>query len=134
MTMGGVTYKGEEYALHGTSGNGAIARLATAVRLYRSTSAPGKTGLNFNEVANGCGYTTGGHTISRASWTYSYPPSRIMLADQTWTASGGCISDIAGAYLTDASGNALCWWTRSTITLNDGESITFDDLILQKTA
>jgi hypothetical protein len=130
--MSTATYKGEEYAIYGTAGDGAIARLATAVRLYTSASSPDKSGLNFTEVSNGCGYVTGGHAVSRANWVYSQPPSRIKLDSQTWTASGGCLVNIAGAYLTDASGNVLCWWPRATITLNDGESITFAELTFQK--
>jgi hypothetical protein len=129
--MNSATYKGEEYALYGTASDGSFARLATAIRLY--TTAPIKNGTGVVEVLNGCGYLTGGHVISRANWTYAYPPSRITLSSQVWTASGGCISNISGAYLTDASGNVLCWWTRTPITLNDGESITFSDITIQKT-
>ena len=62
-----LTYQGEEYALIGDgASDGSIARLATAVRLYDSTSSPSKTGtegVEFVEVANGNGYTTGGRAV-----------------------------------------------------------------------
>ena len=131
-----LTYQGEEYALIGDgASDGSIARLATAVRLYDSTSSPSKTGtegVEFVEVANGNGYTTGGHAIVVGNWSYLSAPSRLVLADQVWTASGGSIANIAGAYVVDTSDNVLLWFERSSpVTLADGESITLDDLTVR---
>lgn len=131
-----LTYQGEEYALIGDgSSDGSIARLATAVRLYDSTSSPAKDGtegVEFIEVANGNGYTTGGKSITVTDWTYTDTPSKIVLSDQTWTASGGSIANIAGAYVVDGSNNVLLWFERSSaVTLADGESITLDDLTIR---
>lgn len=133
-----LTHKGEEYALFGDgAGDGSLARLATEVRLYKDTSVPDKDGTGFTEVDNGNGYTTGGIAITVADWTFSVVSDygRIQLDDQIWTASGGQIPDIAGAYLTDAGGNVLAWWERSSVvTLDDGDTLTLDDLIVRMLA
>lgn len=137
-----LTLKGQEYMLFGDgSGDGSIARLATALLLYHSSSVPDKNGaygqigapsVDFFEVANGNGYTTGGISIVVGDWTYSTPSaseSRITLGSEVWTASGGSISNIAGAMIIDGSGNVLAWWERSTVlTLGDGESLTVSGL------
>lgn len=131
--MSGMTYKGEEYMLIGDgSSDGSLARLATKAKLYLSTSTPAKDGTGFNEVANGNGYATGGQAITVANWTYSSNPSRIVLDDLVWTAAGGQIVDIAGAYLTDASDTVLAWFSRSTpVTLDDGDTITLTSLTVR---
>jgi hypothetical protein len=54
------------------------------------------------------------------------------LADQVWTATGGSIANIAGSYITNAAGDVLAWWERTTpLTLLDGEAVTDDDLTIQ---
>jgi hypothetical protein len=127
-----LTYKGEEYALNGDgASDGGVARKATKVKLYQSGSTPAKDGTGFTEVANGNGYTTGGHAITTVDWTYDSLNSKITLADQVWTASGGSISNIAGAYITDAADAVMAWWERaSAITLASGDSLTLDDLAI----
>lgn len=132
-----LTNKGEEYALFGDGvSDGSIARLTTAVRLFDSTSVPLKDGTGFVEVANGNGYLTGGIAITVGNWTFSVVSTngQIVLADQVWTALGGNIALIAGAYLTDTGGNALAWWERSSpVTLTPGDSLTADDLTIRLT-
>jgi hypothetical protein len=126
------TYYGEEVQLLGGSGDGGFARMATKLKLYTSASSPAKDGSGFVEVANGNGYTTGGQSIARSNWAYTSAPSKIKLDDFVWTASGGSIADIAGAYITDVSGNVMAWWERTTpLTLLDGESVTADDLTIE---
>jgi len=126
------TYRGEELEIYGTASDGGFARLAVKIKLYKNTSTPAKDGTGFVEVVNGNGYITGGKTISRANWTYLSGPSHIVLEDQVWTAAGGSIPDIAGAYLTNAADEVMAWWDRSTaLTLLDGESVTADDLTVQ---
>jgi len=131
-----LTFKGEEMMLLGTGSDGAFARVGTAVRLFvSSTSSPSKSGtegVEFIEVANGNGYTTGGNSIVLGDWSYVDAPSRLTLADQVWTASGGSISDIGGAYIVDASDVVLAWFERSSpLTLDDGDSLTLDDLTIR---
>jgi hypothetical protein len=130
--IGFKTYKGEELEIYGSASDGGFARMATKLKLYKSGSTPAKDGTGFTEVDPGYGYTTGGKAVSRANWAYLSGPSRITLADQVWTAAGGSIPDIAGAYLTNAADEVMAWWERTPpLTLLDGESITADDLTVQ---
>lgn len=111
-----LTNAGQTAALFGTSTpNGALANLATKLKLYDSTSTPNKNGTGFNEVANGNGYTTGGIAISRSDFSNALDSGdqKITLADKVWTATGP-INNIAGAYLTDASNNVLAWFERGS--------------------
>lgn len=127
-----LTHKGEELALKSPTSTGSIARIATAVRLFTGTSAPDKDGTGFTEVANGNGYTTGGKSITEANWTYTALTSKITLADQVWTASGGSIENVKGAYIVNAGGDVLAWWELTTaITLASGDTITLDDLTVK---
>lgn len=132
-----LTNLGEELALFGDGvGDGSIARLATAIRLFDSTSTPAKDGTGFVEVANGNGYTTGGQAITVADWTFSVLANngQIVLDDFVWTAAGGNIANIKGAYLTDSGGSALAWWERTTaVTLTPGDSLTADNLTIRLT-
>jgi hypothetical protein len=138
--MNALTNLGEQVATMGndtvTPTDGSIARSAKHVKLYTSASVPSKAGTGFVEVANGNGYTTGGQAIAVSDFTFSVVGSngQIKLADKVWTASGGNIADIAGAYMTDVSGNVLAWWARATpVTLTPGDSLTLDDLTIRLT-
>ena len=118
MAASALTNLGQTYALYGTSTpNGGISNLVTHVKLYTGASTPNVNGTGFTEVANGNGYTTGGIAISRSSWTNSLVSGNqtLLLADQTWTATGS-IANIAGAYLTDGSGNVVAWFDVGYIT------------------
>ena len=132
-----LTYKGEQAALKSLTSLGSIARLATAVRLFTGDSAPDKDGVvgpptGFIEVSNGNGYTAGGNAITEANWTYSALNSKMTLADQVWTASGGSIVNVRGAYIVDGSGHVLAWWELpAAITLASGDSLTLDDLAIK---
>lgn len=131
-----LTNLGQDYALKGDGADGSLARLATALRLYDNTSTPAVDGTGFVEVANGNGYTTGGIAIGVGDWTLSTDAGnrKSTLADQVWTASGGSISNIAGAYLTDAGGNVLAWWERvSAITIASGDTFTASALYVKFT-
>lgn len=130
------TFLGLQYALKGTgTPNGGIANLATAVKLYASSSTPAKDGTGFTEVSNGNGYTTGGNAITTSNWTFTNDGTNgnLQLADQTWTASGGNIANVLGAYITDTSGNVLAWWPRTAgaVTQSPPDSVILDDLILR---
>jgi hypothetical protein len=132
-----LTNKGEEYMLIGDGvSNGSIGRLATKLKLFDSTSTPDKDGTGFTEVANGNGYVTGGQVVAVGNWTFSVVTTngQIVLDDYVWTASGGNISNILGAFITDATDQELAWWERTTaVTLTPGDSITADDLTIRLT-
>lgn len=131
------TNKGQEYMLHGTATpNGAISNLGTKLKLYDNTSVPAKDGTGFVEVANGFGYTTGGVALTRSDYTMSLDAGnqKIVIANKVFTASGGSIANIAGAYLTDAGNLPLAWWERTTaITIAAGDTLTCDTLTLKIT-
>lgn len=131
------TNKGQEYMLLGTATpNGAIANMGTKLKLYDNTSVPAKDGTGFVEVASGFGYTTGGVAVSRSDYTMSLSGGneQIVITNKVFTASGGSIANIAGAYLTDAANNPLAWWERtSSITIAAGDTITLDTLTLKIT-
>lgn len=135
--MASLTNNGQLACLMGSSTpNGGIANLGTKLKLYDTTSTPNKNGTGFVETANGNGYTTGGVALTRASYTPSLVSTneQIVIANQTWTASGGTIPTVAGAMLTDASDNVLCWWDRSSsVTLNSGDTLTLDTLTISLT-
>ena len=121
-------------AVGSTSNNGGIAQLGTSLRLYDSTSTPAVDGSGFVEVTSGNGYSTGGITITTVDYNLaiSSGSAQVVITDQTWTAAGGDISNINGAYLTDNSGNVLAWWERSSATtLTDGDTLIADDLTIR---
>lgn len=129
-----LTNLGEQYMLQGNgAGDGSFARLAAKVKLYLGTSVPDKDGTGFNEVPNGNGYVTGGQAIVLADWTFSIvvTQGQIQLDDQTWTATGGNISNIAGAFVTNAANAVMAWWERTAFTLNNTETLTLDDLFIR---
>jgi hypothetical protein len=113
---------------------GGVANLGTNLKLYTSASTPNVNGTGFTEVSSGNGYTTGGKALTTASYTLSVvsQSAQMVIADQTWTASGGSIANIGGVYLTDSSGNVLAWWERTAaLTLTDGDTMVADDLTLR---
>lgn len=118
-----------------TTNIGGIAQIAARLRLYTSASVPAKAGGGGAFVeASGGGYAA--KTIAETDWTLELVSGnyQIRLTDQTWTASGGSIANISGAYMTDVDGNVMAWWERSSaLTLADGDSITADDLIVRPT-
>jgi hypothetical protein len=117
------TSDGQDAALYGAG----LSNVATTLRAYDSTSTPNENGSGFSEVSGG-GYA--GISIGHSDWTAVTVGSHrgIQLADQTFTATGGSIANIAGVYLTDTGGNVLFWWARSSVlTLADGEYMKVDD-------
>ncbi len=131
-----LTYAGQDAAFYGGTGDGGFARTATKLKLYTSASTPAKDGTGFTEVANGNGYLTNGIAITRSDWTAETDSlnRRIRLANKVWTASGGSIANIAGAYVTDAADNVLAWFERSSpITIASGDTFTADTLFIKPT-
>lgn len=143
-----LTRKGVETCLKIASGAGTsvgesgLAYAGTQIILMHSSSTPvvnpsdatygaiGASGKDFFEVATGNGYTSGGITIDETDWTYDAANNRITLADQSWTASGGTIAGIAGAFIANAANQVLVYWTRDATTLADGATFTLDDLTI----
>ena len=124
-----------------TTNTGGLLKLADRLHLYKTgtTLTKDRAGQTVVE-ASGATYAakTGlaGLEGSGGAWTVQLTSGNleIQLTDQTWTASGGDIAGILGAYLTDANDNIIAWWERaSEVTLNDGDSITADDLIIRLT-
>lgn len=118
-------------SLHNTGETAALAAIKTAatkIRLYTGASVPAKNGIEgaaFIEVANGNGYTTGGQTIASGDWTSATIGGtvRITLKDITWSAVGGNISDVAGAYIVNSGGAVLAWWERTPETALNGGTV-----------
>jgi hypothetical protein len=141
-----LTNAGQQYMLAGQDG---ICRIGTKIKLYDSTSVPLKDGTGFVELTTLNGYTVGGIVVSpyvatpipaaappitSGDWTLSLDSGdiKLLLANKTWTASGGSITGILGAYLTDASDVILCWWERgAAITIASGDSLTLDSLFIK---
>lgn len=129
-----VTHRGQQMALGSLAGGGIIIQ-ATRIKLYLSSSTPNKDGTGFNEVANGNGYLTNGLAVVVGDWINDLftgnRRSRLKPGgnDPVWIASGGSILNVAGAYLTDATG-ALAWWPRpgGAINLAPGEDLTLQDI------
>lgn len=128
-----LTNFGEQVMLTGSGADGSIARIANSVRLYINTSTPNKNGTGFNQVPNGNGYLTGGIAIVFANWTLSLVSLTNQIAltsDPSWTASGGSIANIAGAFIT-AGASVMAWWERTPFTLLNTETLTLDDLTIR---
>lgn len=126
------TTAGIDACLKGGASDGGFARLAARLRLYDSTSTPNINGTGFAEVANGNGYVTGGVAITQAEWTAETSGNRrIRLADKMWTAAGGSIANVSGAYITDAVGNVLAWFEEaSAVTVLNGDTFTVQNLAI----
>ena len=82
------------------------------------------------QIANGNGYVTGGATVTVSSSSQSSGTYKLVLADVTWTASGGSIGPFQWVVLYDdtATNDELIghWDYGSAITVPNGSSFTAD--------
>lgn len=129
----------------GTGANkavGAVAGLILAVdalALFSNATTPAKDGTGFTLIAGSGGDPK---TIGESNWTASLSGSapnanvQVVLADQTWTASGA-INNIAGAVARDTTpgtAQAMAWWERSSaVSLLTSDQLTADDLTIRLT-
>jgi hypothetical protein len=111
---------------------------SNTLKVMLTNSAPVATNTvkaDLTDIAAGNGYTAGGHTVTISSSAQSSGTYKIVGTDLTITASGGSIGPFRYAVLyndspTSPADPLIGWWDNgSSITLNDGESVTinFDD-------
>lgn len=108
---------------------------ADTFKVYLSNTAPSASldsiKADLAEIAAGNGYTAGGEDVLN---TYSEVTGTGTMGgtDIVWTASGGTIGPFRYAILYNdtpitPADPLVSWWDNgSAITLNDGESFTFD--------
>lgn len=103
------------------------------IKLMLTNSAPSASNTvkaNITEISAGNGYSTGGVSLSLSSSSQSSGTYKYIVTDATLQASGGSIGPFRYVVLYNDSseGDVLIgWWDYgSSITLTDGEMITFD--------
>lgn len=103
------------------------------LKVALTNSAPLSTNTilaNITQIANGNGYTTGGATATISSSAQTSGTYKLVLADTSWTASGGSIGPFQYAVLyndTATNDELIGWWDYGTaITLTNGNTFTVD--------
>lgn len=85
---------------------------------------------DITEISAGNGYTAGGEALTISSSSQSSGTYKLVLADKTWTASGGTIGPFRYVVIyndTAASDELIGWYDRgSSLTLNAGDTFTTD--------
>ena len=107
-----------------------------SLRLVLTNTAPVATQGVLDLVTNhpppaaANGYTTGGNTITTTSSAQTSGTYKLVLADSVFTATAGGIGPFRYAILYDdtaVTDELVGYWDYgSSITLNDGETFTFD--------
>jgi hypothetical protein len=107
---------------------------ADTLKVGLTNSAPSATNTFYSsditEISSGNGYTAGGNTPSITSSSQSSGTYKLILADTTFTASGGSIGPFRYVVLyndTATTHDLIGWWDYgSALTLNDGDTFTVD--------
>ena len=106
-----------------------------SLKLMLTNSAPVATNsvlADLTEISAGNGYTAGGNAITISSSSQTSGTYKLVLADSTWTASGGSIGPFRYVVLyndtpTSPADPLIGWWDNgSSITLASGSSFTTD--------
>lgn len=103
------------------------------LKIALTNSAPAATNTvlaNITQISGTNGYTTGGTAASISSSEQTSGTYKLVLADVTFTASGGSMGPFQYAVLyndTAASDELISWWDYgSAVTLADTETFTVD--------
>lgn len=116
--------------------NGAHNLSSDTLKVMLTNTAPTASTAHYysdisgTEVANGNGYTTGGATATTSSSSQTGGTYKLVLADVTWTPSGGSVGPWRYAVLynnTASLKNLIGYWDRgSSTTTSPPDTITVD--------
>ena len=103
------------------------------LKVALSNTAPVATNTvfaNITEISAGNGYTAGGTAATITSSSQTSGTYKLVLADVTFTASGGSISAFRYAVLyndTATNDELIGWWDyAASLTLTNGDAFTVD--------
>lgn len=103
------------------------------LKVVLTNSAPSASNTvlaNITQVSNSNGYTTGGATATISSSSQTSGTYKLVLADVSWTASGGSIGPFQYAVLyndTATNDELIGYWDYGTaVTLTNGNTFTVD--------
>lgn len=102
------------------------------LRLMLTNVAPSASNTvkaDITEIAAGNGYTAGGDAVSITSSTQSGGTYKLVVADNTWTASGAMAGFRYVVLYNDTAANdeLIGWWDYgSTLSLTAGQAFTWD--------
>lgn len=103
--------------------------LKVALTNTAPTSTDGLLG-DLTQISAGNGYTSGGESVTISSSAQTSGTYKLVLADVTFTASGGTVGPFRYAVLyddTSASDKLIGYWDYgSSVTLQDAETFTVD--------
>lgn len=108
---------------------------AHSIKCMLTNSAPSASNsvkADLTEISAGNGYTAGGNAITISSSAQTSGTQKVVMADTTWTASGGSIGPFRYVVLyndtpTSPADPLIAYWDYgSSITLASGSSFTTD--------